>query len=162
MSGEYFDYEEGHIGNISEKLIQLLRLKDYEGVLTEEAIENFFHLLDDPTYDQEAICTLEPETLLKMKKALHYLHIAQIYATRVCYLMSEDDGEDSFNERLTEDLDELKNQTVAHMESIPVSEYWDERCVLSKEKNDFKSIIETTDKTPPPKKEDEGYTGYTG
>lgn len=162
MSGEYFDYKEGHIENVSEKLVQLLRLHDYEGVLTPEAIEDFFHLLDDPIYDQEVIFTLESSTLLKMKKALHYLHIAQIYAESVSYLMSGDDDEESFHERLAEDLDVLECGTLNSIESLPVSEYWDKKSSGAREKSDFNSIMNTTDKSPPPPKKDDDWDGSGG
>lgn len=47
-----------------------------------------------------------PETLLEFQNALNYLKIAQIYSRRVEWLLSGDDGEDSFIKRLKEELEE--------------------------------------------------------
>ena len=50
-----------------------------------------------------------PETLLEFQNAVKYLKIAQVYSLRVEWLLSGDDGEDSFIERLKEELAELEN-----------------------------------------------------
>ena len=50
-----------------------------------------------------------PETLLEFQNSIRYLKIAQIYAQRVEWLLSGDDGEDSFIERLKEELEEYEN-----------------------------------------------------
>ena len=50
-----------------------------------------------------------PETLLAFQNSIRYLKIAQIYAQRVEWLLSGDDGEDSFIERLKEELEEYAN-----------------------------------------------------
>lgn len=50
-----------------------------------------------------------PETLEEFQKAVKYLKIAQIYSQRVEWLLSGDNGEDSFIERLNEELEELEN-----------------------------------------------------
>lgn len=49
------------------------------------------------------------ETLLEFQNAINYLKLAQIYSHRVEWLLSGDDGEDSFIERLNEELSELNN-----------------------------------------------------
>ena len=40
---------------------------------------------------------------------MHILKQAEIYAQRIDWLLSGDDGEESFHERLKEELEELKN-----------------------------------------------------
>ena len=45
----------------------------------------------------------------ELKNAVKVLRIAQIYAHRVDWYFSGDDGEKSFIERLKEDLDKLEN-----------------------------------------------------
>ena len=50
-----------------------------------------------------------PETLLEFQSAVKYLKIAQIYSRRVEWLLSGDDGEDDFSERLKDELEELEN-----------------------------------------------------
>lgn len=47
------------------------------------------------------------ETLKELKKAVKTLRKAYIYAQRVDWLLSGDDGEESFHERLKEDLKKL-------------------------------------------------------
>ena len=49
-----------------------------------------------------------PETLLEFQNAVNYLKLAQIYSRRVEWLLSGDDGEDSFIKRLKEELEENK------------------------------------------------------
>ena len=50
------------------------------------------------------------ETLCEFKNAIYYLKKAQIYAQRIDWLISGDDGEKSFHVRLKEELDELKQK----------------------------------------------------
>jgi hypothetical protein len=42
-----------------------------------------------------------------MKEAVNVLRVAQIYAHRIDWLFSGDDGEESFLKRLDEDLEKL-------------------------------------------------------
>lgn len=44
------------------------------------------------------------ETIEKFKEGIKAIKIAQVYAQRIDWLLSGDDGEDSFHERLLEDL----------------------------------------------------------
>lgn len=47
------------------------------------------------------------ETIKEFKKAVKYLKKAQIYAQRIDWLLSGDDGEETFHKRLKEDLEKL-------------------------------------------------------
>lgn len=49
------------------------------------------------------------ETLAEFKKAVHILKQADIYAQRIDWLLSGDDDEKSFHERLEEELEKLEN-----------------------------------------------------
>ena len=44
------------------------------------------------------------ETMEEFKKGIEYIKKAQIYVPRIDWLLSGDDGEDTFHERLSEDL----------------------------------------------------------
>ena len=44
------------------------------------------------------------KTIEEFKKGIEYIKKAQIYAQRIDWLLSGDDGEDTFNERLLDDL----------------------------------------------------------
>lgn len=48
------------------------------------------------------------ETLAEMRKGVEILKKAAIYAQRIDWLLSGDDGEDTFRERLREDLEKDK------------------------------------------------------
>ena len=62
----------------------------------------------------------DPEVVEEFKNGLKILKTAAIYAQRIDWLLSGDDGEKSFKERLKEELDEL--------ESTPLIDYdyWNE------------------------------------
>ena len=70
----------------------------YEGESEEWADGNWHHEINDP------------EVLEEFKKGLKILKTAAIYAQRIDWLLSGDDGEQSFKERLKEDLDELESK----------------------------------------------------
>ena len=48
-----------------------------------------------------------------MKEAYRQIRIAEIYATRVDWMMSGDDSEESFRERIKEDLEEFEKEYVS-------------------------------------------------
>ena len=64
------------------------------------------------TYDADVL-ELTDETIETMKEAYRQIRIAEIYATRMDWMMSGDDGEDSFRERIKEDLAEFKKEYAA-------------------------------------------------
>ena len=49
-----------------------------------------------------------PETIAEFNKAVKALELAYVYAQRIDWLLSGDDGEDSFHKRLQAQLGELK------------------------------------------------------
>ena len=50
------------------------------------------------------------ETIKEFKKGIALLKKAEVYAQRIDWLLSGDDGEDNFHERLKHDLEELKRK----------------------------------------------------
>lgn len=58
----------------------------------------------------------DPEVLEEFKKGLKILKMAAIYAQRIDWLMSGDDGEESFKRRLKEELDELDSKPLIDYE----------------------------------------------
>ena len=95
MSGGYFDYEQYKIGQIADQVKHL--------ILTNNSVE-----LDKYGYNRNH--SYSEETIAEFKKGLYYLQQAQIYAQRIDWLASDDDNEDSFRERLKQDILELKNE----------------------------------------------------
>lgn len=56
------------------------------------------------------VLELSDETIDAMKEAYRQIRIAEIYATRVDRMMSGDDSEESFRERIKEDLAEFEKE----------------------------------------------------
>lgn len=56
---------------------------------------------------------LSDETIDAMKKAYRQIRIAEIHATRVDWMMSGDDSEECFRERIKEDLAEFEKEYAA-------------------------------------------------
>lgn len=82
MSGGHFNYEQYNIINI------------YESIQCE---------IDDPENQER----YSPETITEFNKAVDILKKAYVYAQRIDYLLSCDDGEESFHRRLKKELEGL-------------------------------------------------------
>ena len=84
MSGGHFDY------------------RQYELLTIAEAIQE---VLEDSHGYSEA-------TVQRFKEAIDALHIAEVYAQRIDWLVSCDDGEEDFHRRLERELASLKEVVV--------------------------------------------------
>lgn len=116
MSGGRFDYEQSYIQYIANSLEEYIYGRELDDDDIEEYIKDFW---EPPTKEEQAWIrkhkrTLpnrygySDETLKEFKKGLSLLRQAYVYAQRIDWLLSDDDGEESFHERLKEELDELK------------------------------------------------------
>ena len=83
MSGGRFDYKQHYIDEIADTI------EDY---------------LLDPDYKKD----FSNDVKYRMKKAVKLLRKAHIYAQRIDYYMSGDDGEEKFLERLAQELEEIE------------------------------------------------------
>jgi hypothetical protein len=92
MSGGHFQYNQWEIGNIADEVEQLIITNDSEEL--------------DRWGDRKG-CHFNPETIEEFKKGLILLRQAYVYAQRIDWLVSGDDGEDSFHSRLKNDLEKL-------------------------------------------------------
>jgi hypothetical protein len=92
MSGGHFQYKQWEIGNIADEVEQLI-------------IDNDSEELDH--YGDRKGCSYSQETIEEFKKALVTLRQAHIYTQRIDWLVSCDDGEDSFHRRLKQDMEKL-------------------------------------------------------
>jgi hypothetical protein len=104
MSGGRFEYNQYKIGYIADEIQAEL---DNMG---KEIPEN--ELMASPDwykqYPEDKFYTTYPDEIVKeFKNAIRYLRIAKIYAHRVDWFFSGDDGEEDFTKRLKEDLDEF-------------------------------------------------------
>jgi hypothetical protein len=94
MSGGHFDYEQYKIGYIADEVEQLI-LSNKDDSLNEYGYTKGRFFADD--------------VINEFKKGLHHLRMAHIYAQRIDWLVSGDDGEEAFFERLEK---EIKNVEV--------------------------------------------------
>lgn len=97
MSGGHFDYWQYHIGCIADRIQQ-------------EIDQN---KVKPDWWDNWEGARFSDETIAKFKKGVEYLRKAEIYANRIDWLISGDDDEESFHERLKEELAELDERTDA-------------------------------------------------
>ena len=89
MSGGHFDYQQYRLGDIANSIEVAIEVNN---VASEE-----FEWVQD----------YSPETIAEFKTAVELIRKAQIYAQRIDWLLSGDDGEDQFHQRLRDDLSEL-------------------------------------------------------
>ena len=97
MSGGYFDYTQYRISQIAE---------DIDTVI----FNNGSSQLDE--YGDRVSCDLPPDIIEEFKRAANAMRLAYIYAQRCDWLLSGDDGKDSFRARLRKDLAELRQYEV--------------------------------------------------
>jgi len=108
MSGGAFDYNQNKIGYIHEEIQEILdnsgkeRPKDQLGYNDVDYFDRYPEELLYPDYSEE-VKKIFTDGIEILKKA-------EIYAQRIDWYLSGDDGEDSFRERLKEDLLKLKQQ----------------------------------------------------
>lgn len=89
MSGGHFGYEQYKIGQIADD-IQLL-------IDTNDSCEK-------NSYGDPIGRNYSPEVVDKFREAVKVLRMAHVYAQRIDWLVSGDDGPNSFLRRLEEDL----------------------------------------------------------
>lgn len=105
MSGGYFDYDQWKIGNIADTIEDVLERQGKEKSKEELWMSREYY----EQYPEEKYQYTYPEIIQeKFKEAIKALRIAHIYAKRVDYYLSSDDGEESFLSRLKEELEKCK------------------------------------------------------
>ena len=108
ISGGAFDYNQYKIGYIADQIEETVIKNGAEK--TPEEIKNDWH--NDEWYEKypedKFHYKYPDEVIEKMKEAVKALKIAQVYAQRVDWLFSGDDGEESFLSRLEEELKKLE------------------------------------------------------
>jgi len=109
MRGGAFDYNQYKIGYIADQIEETVFNNGREK--TREEIKNDWH--NDEWYEkypEDLFHYKYPDEVIeKMKEAVKALKIAQVYAQRVDWLLSGDDGEESFLSRLEEDLKKIES-----------------------------------------------------
>lgn len=109
MSGGFFDYKQWHIGNIADNIEQKVITS---GKPIPENRWDYWERQHYKEHPEEAVNYAYPESTLRlMEEAVYALRAAAIYAQRVDYLLTGDDGEESFEERLQNELAELNEKS---------------------------------------------------
>lgn len=93
MSGGAFDYDQYRITNIADEIEKQLQRQGQP-----KPKEDFWHG-DDSNY-----VTYSPNVQERFKEAVYLLRKAAIYAQRIDWYLSGDDGEESFLKRLDDEL----------------------------------------------------------
>lgn len=95
ISGGHFDYVQYRIDEIIDGIEKIIELN---GKKREEPTSS---------WESEFVYEYPDDIIDEFKSGLRHLKIAKIYAQRIDWLVSGDDGEDSFRERLQEELTKL-------------------------------------------------------
>ena len=111
MSGGAFNYDQYKIGYIADEIEQSIKNSGREKT-KEELKEESWRGSDwyEKYPEDKSHYKYRDEIIEAFKEAVNALRVAQIYAHRIDWYMSGDDGEESFIERLKADLDKLKNE----------------------------------------------------
>lgn len=111
MSGGRFEYNQYRIRAIADSIDWEIRRSGKEK--TKEELKNEFW--KDPSwyekYPEEKFHYKYPDEVIKeFKRGYYILRLAEIYAQRIDWLLSGDDGDETFIERLAEEKQKLKNE----------------------------------------------------
>ena len=109
MSGGRFSYKQWHIDNIADQIEQ-------EVILSGKPIPkqkwSYYERQEFEETHKHPMNYAYPDSVLRrMEEAVYALRAAAIFAQRVDYLLSGDDGEESFEERLSKELSELNSKS---------------------------------------------------
>ncbi len=105
MSGGHFDYKQYQINEIANNIEEELNKQGKEKPKNQLYIDKEFY----EKYPEEKYYPYYPKIVQeKMKEAVKQLRIAAIYAQRIDWFLSGDDGNESFIKRLSEELKEIE------------------------------------------------------
>jgi len=110
MSGGHFNYDQYKIGQIAESIASVIANNGRKKTEDEIKEENYWN--SDPTWlrrhPEDLYFYKYPDEIIeKFKEGLEILKKAEVYAQRIDWYLSGDDGEESFLSRLKEDLEKL-------------------------------------------------------
>ena len=110
MSGGAFDYNQYKIRDIADDIEYQIEKNGKKK--TDEELKEWPYQPDwYEKYPEDLYHYKYPDEVIeKFKEAVKILRIAEIYAHRIDWLLSGDDGEDSFLRRLKQDLEELEKK----------------------------------------------------
>lgn len=109
MSGGRFSYKQWHIDNIADQIEQEIILSGKP--IPKQKWSYYERQEFEETHEHPMNYAYPDSVLRRMEEAVYALRAAAIYAQRVDYLLSGDDGEESFEERLSKKLSELNSKS---------------------------------------------------
>lgn len=125
MSGGHFNYKQYCLEDIASDIEEYLYGRElYEEDIDDYIKEHDWFCDDDKEWIRKNKNTLpnfddfSEETLALLKEGARKIREAGIYAHRIDWLLSGDDGEDSFKSRLKKDLEKLKTENNDTIRSI--------------------------------------------
>jgi hypothetical protein len=107
MSGGHFDYKQHHINEIADSVEQVI-LNNGKPISDEirKKHERWYGVDWYEKYPEELYHYKYPDEVIeKFKEGLTILRQAAVYAQRIDWLLSGDDGEESFLRRLKKELE---------------------------------------------------------
>ena len=111
MSGGRFEYNQYKIREIAEDIDQEIRRSGRKKTDEELKAESWICSDFYKKYPEDKFHYKYPDEVIKeFEKGYYILRLAEIYAQRIDWLLSGDDGEDSFIERLAQEKKILKNE----------------------------------------------------
>ena len=114
MSGGHFDYMQYHISEIADSVDDYINGHPIDEADIDYVIDESFYSQDEENYVRDNKHTLPnrygftKETLDEMRRGLRILREAAVYAQRIDWLLSGDDDEEDFKNRLDEELKEIE------------------------------------------------------
>ena len=109
MSGVHFDNKQWHIDNIADQIEQEVILSGKP--IPKQKWSYYERQEFEETHKQPMNYAFPDPILRRMEEAVYALRRAAIYAQRTDYLICGDDGEESFERRLQEELAELDSKS---------------------------------------------------
>ncbi len=92
MSGGHFNYDQYSIGQIADEIEHLIEINDSE---------------ETDAYGDRIGYSFPQDIIEKFKEAVQTLRTAQVMAQRIDWLVSGDDGEESFLRRWNDELSKI-------------------------------------------------------
>ena len=109
MSGGHFGYDQYKIGYMAESIEKLIERNGREKTAEELKVEGYHDQDWYRKYPEDLYHYKYPDEVIEeFKKGVELLKQAEIYAHHIDYLVSGDDGNESFLKRLKEDLNKNK------------------------------------------------------
>lgn len=108
MSGGFWQYKQYELGQFVDDIEEIIE-KSGKEKSPEELKDSWYSFDWYERFPEEKFHHTYPEEVLEeMKNAIKYLTKARIYMHRLDWLLSGDDGEESFLSRLKEELEEAE------------------------------------------------------